>query len=749
MTINELLSNSKSQFSLDVFSQKSIAEVEASLFEKGGKHYLKCRVREKDVIAKPEEIVRQLWLHRLQTDFKYPVSRLAVEYPITFGRDSSKRADIVIFDFDRPTVPYVIIEVKQPTQKGGKDQLKSYGHATGAPLAVWSDGLRQVVWHRRDPNYFEEIPTLPRASETIDQIAGQPWTIENLIEFEKERAREGAKANTLRTKIEDLEDEVLANAGVDVFEEVFKLIFTKLYDELTTYSEAGAHLRFRNVNTAAQLKTSIQELFDEAKERWEGVFPDDERIRLTPEHLRICVAGLEKWKLFNSNLDVVDEAFEYLVNKSSKGEKGQYFTPRWVIDLCVKMLNPQETESIIDTACGSAGFTVHSIFHVWKAIFDDMGKPASHLFTMEKKPARCTKYVQDKVFAIDFDEKSVRVSRCLNLIAGDGQTNVLHLNTLDFKRWDETTKQQDWLDIYNEGWKKLRKLMAAKNDYRGFQFDVLMANPPFAGDIKQSDMLSPYELAHKLTKDGALGKLEKKVGRDLLFIERNLDFLKPGGRMAVVLPQGRFNNSSDQRVREYIAGRCRILAVVGVDGNTFKPHTGTKTSVIFVQKWNDDPKAGPLCKKVDDYPIFFATQRLPSKDNSGDKIYVQKKEVGYFENEGDELAPPVWRSEEDFLAKYGSFDKATIYKVHFATGEKKTLSLEVIKKAHTSLEALEESGATVVNLKMPILKSEPLRDTHGHWVVQHDFFNHDGLTQDGIAEAFQEFAAREKLSFFV
>lgn len=652
------------------FSEVAIEAVEKTVTEKNGKRYVKCLVRGKDVLAKPEEVVRQLWLHTLTTKYKYPVGRLQVEMPVTFGRDTSKRADIVIMDADRATVPYAIIEVKQAKMKDGKEQLKSYTHATGAPLAVWSDGTSYVVWHRKNPNYFEIIPALPRANETIEMIAGQPWTIDKLIEFEKERDAQGSKAVSLRQLIEDLEDEVLANAGVDVFEEVFKLIFTKLYDELHTYSYEGEHLRFRNVNTAAQTKKAIQELFDEAKEKWEGVFPPDDKIRLTPEHLQVCVGSLEQWKLFNSNLDVVDEAFEYLVNKSSKGEKGQYFTPRWVIDLCVKMLNPKETETIIDTACGSAGFTVHSIFHVWKSIFEDMGKPASHLFTMEKKPKRCADYVQNKVFAIDFDEKSVRVSRCLNLIAGDGQTNVLHLNTLDFKRWEETTKQPDWIDIYNEGWKKLRKLMAEKNDYRAFEFDVLMANPPFAGDIKQTDMLSPYELAHKKAKDGGQGKLESAVGRDLLFIERNLDFLKPGGRMAVVLPQGRFNNSSDQRVREYVAERCRILAVVGIHGNTFKPHTGTKTSVLFVQKWNDDASAGPLCPKVDDYPIFFATQRLPSKDNSGDKIYVKD-----------------------------------------AQGER-------------------------------------LRDTHGHWVVQHDFFNHDGLTQDGIVEAFEEFAAKEKLSFF-
>lgn len=673
MTISELLTKSKTQFSLDLFSKKIIGAVEAAFTEKNGKYYLKCRVRGKDVVAKPEEIIRQLWIHRLEQDFKYPVSRLAVEYPITFGRDSSKRADIVVFDFDRPTVPYTIVEVKQPTEKSGKDQLKSYCHATGAPLALWSDGLREVTWHRKNPNYFVIIPDLPTAQQTIEDIAGQPWTIDTLVEKEKQREAEGLKSPSLRKLIEDLEDEVLANAGVDVFEEVFKLIFTKLYDELACHRKwkGQKFLRFRNQNTAAQLKTAIQSLFDEAKAKWGGVFPGDERIKLTPDHLQVCIGSLEEWKLFNSNLDVVDDAFEYLVNKSSKGEKGQYFTPRWVIDMCVKMLNPQEEEAMIDTACGSAGFPVHSIFHVWKSILEDEGRPQSHLFTMDEKPTRCIEYAREKVFGIDFDEKSVRVARCLNLIAGDGETNVLHLNALDWKKWDETTKQEDWNDTYYEGWKKLRKLQPNKGDFRNFQFDVLMANPPFAGDIKQTDMLAPYDLAHKLNKDGSLGRLESAVGRDLLFIERNLDFLKPGGRMAVVLPQGRFNNSSDQRVREFIAERCRILAVVGLHPNTFKPHTGTKTSVIFIQKWNDDPKAGPLCKKLDDYNIFFATQRKESKDTSGDKIIA--------------------------IGKDGKL----------------------------------------------------LRDTHGHWVVQHDLFSHDGLTDEGIAEGFAEFAKKEKLSFFV
>ena len=348
-----------------------------------------CAIRNKAVLLKPEERTRQLWLSRLLGHYGYPASRIAVEYPITFGRDSSKRADIVVFDADRTTVPYIIIEVKQPSLRDGKEQLRSYAHATGAPLALWSNGILVEVWHRKNPNYFVPIHDLPRANQTIENIVDQPWTIHNLIAKEQEREREGARARSLRDLIVEMENEVLANAGVDVFEEVFKLVFTKLYDEMFHHRGKHPFLRFRNSNTAAQLTKAIQDLFNQAKQHWPGVFLDDERIRLSPDHLQVCIGSLEEWKLLNSNLDVIDNAFEYLVNKSSKGEKGQYFTPRWVIDMCVRMLNPQEPETVIDTACGSSGFTVHTMFHVWRNILADLQLAESHLLTMDAKPARC------------------------------------------------------------------------------------------------------------------------------------------------------------------------------------------------------------------------------------------------------------------------------------------------------------------------------------------------------------------------
>ncbi len=134
--------------------------------------FVQCLIRQKEIQLKPEERTRQLWLARLINNLKYPASRIAVEYPITFGRDTSKRADIVVFDADRPTVPYIIFEVKQAKYKDGKEQLRSYAHATGAPLAVWSNGVLAEVWHRKNPNYFMAIHSLPRADLNRAGFAG-------------------------------------------------------------------------------------------------------------------------------------------------------------------------------------------------------------------------------------------------------------------------------------------------------------------------------------------------------------------------------------------------------------------------------------------------------------------------------------------------------------------------------------------------------------------------------------------------
>ncbi|MFZ2969522.1 MAG: N-6 DNA methylase [Minisyncoccia bacterium] len=682
-----------SNYSFSLFDKSLVDELDRNIKIKDGKPYVACVIRNKEIILKPEEVVRQLYLMKLIKEYGYPKKRIALEHSINFGREI-KSADIVIFDKDRPTVEYIIVEIKKPKLQDGKNQLRSYTNATGAPIAVWTNGGQISHYNRKDPNYFEDITNIPKADQTLEDILKERFTLKDLIIKDKIPS----EGKSLKTIIQEMEDEVLANAGVDVFEEVFKLIFTKLYDEhksrkdkeIINYflkgkkypmvsepkavyraASKGSYdyikekiaeiddsnfrvLEFRNTGQSeGELKKKIQKLFDEAKAKWPGVFDEASQIQLSPSHLSISVSGLQDIKLFNSNLQIIDEAFEYLVNKSSKGEKGQYFTPRHVIDMCVKMLNPKAGEYMVDTAAGSCGFTVHTIFKITGHLFQN-----TDISEEEKENVL-------KVFGIDFDEKVVRVARTLNLIAGDGNTNVLHLNNLDYDRWNETIANRQWLEVYGGGLKRLEALRKDPASYKEFNFDILMANPPFAGDIKESRIIHKYDLGYN-----EKNKPKSKVGRDILFIERNLSFLKPGGRMAIVLPQGRFNNTSDKYIREYIAERARILAVVGLNVNTFKPHTGTKTSVLFVQKWNDDLKKGSLCPKVDDYPIFFAVSEKSGKDNSGDYVFV----------------------------KNGN--------------------------------------------------GQPKLDKNGHLIIHHDLHNHNGELPDGAAEKFIEWAKKEKLSFW-
>ena len=422
MTLNELFKNTTYDDTL--FSAEAKSAIESRIFMKSVRGsevpHITCAIRNKEIKLTPEEAVRQLYIYKLMNEYGYAASRIQLETPIHFGREV-KRADIAIMDKDRPMVPYIIVELKKPKLTDGKEQLKSYCNATGAPIGVWTNGEQISCYNRKDPNFFEEISDIPKASQKLSDIINEKFTYEDL----KRKDKISTQKKSLRSLIKEMEDEVLASAGVDSFEEIFKLIFAKLYDELICANDPTAYLQFRNNgNTDYELKEKIQGLFDDAKKKWEGIFTDESKILLSPSHLAVCVASLQDIKLFNNNLDVVDDAFEYLMSKAQKGEKGQYFTPRYVIDMCVKMMNPTTKDKIIDTACGSSGFTVHSIFKVWKDIRREKGLPEGDGFTAAERIPEETNFVRDNVFAIDFDEKTVRVARTLNLIAGDGQTIV-------------------------------------------------------------------------------------------------------------------------------------------------------------------------------------------------------------------------------------------------------------------------------------------------------------------------------------
>lgn len=547
--------------------------------------------------GKPEEIIRQLWLHKLHTQYGYPFDRIDTEKSIHFGREiHAKAADIVVYKKDKIT-PFIIVEVKNPTEKKGVDQLKSYLSSEGSEIGVWSNGKERVILYRPYPKEYQDtLSDIPRADQTID----------DLFEVKKKWSELSPKFDFVEI-VKRIEELALAGSGANVFEEIFKIIYAKLFDEkLARERRDNQEVLFRKYREPQKTYDTINQLFKNAAREWPDTFESSDRIKLSPDRLNICVPLLENVRLFEigqGEYEIIDSAFEYLITEVSKGTKGQYFTPRHVIKMCVKMLSPKEDEYIIDPACGSGGFILHAMYHVWER----------YLKTEAAQKAYAGRYI----FGVDFDDNMRRISQALMLIAGDGKHHIFKRNSLDAR---------DWQGAYAEDARvALKPLLtptenqhdAAENQltYRYLNFDILMTNPPFAGENPEQGLLRQYELAKKD------GKLRNNVERHILFIERSLDAVRPGGRIAIVLPQGVLNNTNMEYIRQWLFDKARILAVVGLHVNTFKPHTGTKTSVLFLQKWSEEP--------LKDYPIFMAVSKKSGKDNSGDYVYKKDKAGNY------------------------------------------------------------------------------------------------------------------------
>lgn len=596
--------------------------------------------------GRPEEIIRQLWLHKLHERYKYPLDRIDTEKSIHFGREiHAKAADIIIYKKDKIT-PYIIIEVKSPTAKGGIEQLKTYLNSEGSEIGVWSNGIERVILYRPYPREFEDsLVDIPRADQTID----------DMFEIKRKWSDLNPKFDFVEI-IKRIEELALAGSGTNVFEEIFKIIYAKLYDEkLAREHRENQEVFFKKYKDPGKTYDMINDLFKKAVEEWPDTFELSDKIRISSERLNICVPFLENVRLFEigkGELEIIDSAFEYLITEVSKGKKGQYFTPRHVIKMCVRMMRPKENEYLIDPACGSGGFLLHTMYHIWDNVL--------------KNPAAQKDYASKYLFGLDFDDNMRRISQALMLIAGDGKHHIFKRNSLDARDWQGAESEEARVALKPLLVKSSNSAEDKQNrlTYRYLKFDVLLTNPPFAGENPDSGLLRQYELAKKD------GKLKNNVERHILFIERALDMVKPGGRLAIVLPQGVLNNTNMQYVREYLFDKARILAVVGLHGNTFKPHAGVKTSILFLQKWDKDEKIPK------DYPIFMAVSKKGGKDNSGDYVYKNDEKGGFvhdargrkvLDHDLDEIA-------EEFLrfAKKEKFSFSNLCLTVFS--QKKTIS---------------------------------------------------------------------------
>jgi type I restriction enzyme M protein len=377
-----------------------------------------------------------------------------------------------------------------------------------------------------------------------------------------------------------LQELVLANSGEDEFEEIFKLLLAKLYDE-TCNTETRRFSLYENSSITAD---KINSLLTESLGRWAGIFDRQPKSRLRDDHLAVCVETLQDIELLDSSLVVLDGLFEYLVGQAAKGNKGQYFTPRHVIECCIRIIDPQPGETIIDPACGSGGFLMHALNHV-----------RSH-----QPKQKLIDYPGNNIWGCDFDKRAHWIAKVLMILANAPQANIYRLNSL---LTPEANRSFVDLSISADD-PRLTIEDLTRSKYSGFKgFDIVLANPPFAGEIRERQILDTYQL----------GKDKDRIERDVLFLERCIQLLRPGGRMAIVLPHNKFGSLPYRGVREWLIKQVRIVSVLGLGRNTFLPHTHQKTSILFAVK-----RLKPLSKH--DFPsedILFLISEKEGKDTKG------------------------------------------------------------------------------------------------------------------------------------
>lgn len=381
-----------------------------------------------------------------------------------------------------------------------------------------------------------------------------------------------------RSAIPEFEQILASNSGEDPFDSAIKLLAAKLFDE--TECDVDRAERFLIHKTPEATHKAIQDLYRRAVRRWPYLNGSGEDLGITPQHLVRTIRPLIGWRLMGSDLSILDSALERLVSKDAKGALGQYFTPRDVVRLCVDVLAPHPDDQVIDPACGSGGF----IFEAAQYALRQFGSAPNSL-------------------GIDYGARAIKVAALLSAASPKLNMVVSKANSIDGREAPSASPiEWDGFISKNGGSENRRARLWGRWNQLGCS--VLLTNPPFAGTIDDPEILEAYEAQQDSSS-------KKAISREHLFLERAVNLLRPGGRLAIVLPQGLLANTSASYLRKWLFGKCRVLGVVGLHPYAFLPYTSVKTSILFLAK----PETGEQLTKS--YSIFFATSTIPGKDSSG------------------------------------------------------------------------------------------------------------------------------------
>ncbi len=558
---------------------------------------------------KSEELVRQNYLRVLHYEYQYPKNVIAREVPIYYGgkelRDKEGnpvRADIIIYSNAKACLERdqgkieLIVECKALNEVNGYNQLVSYIFNTSSKGGVWYNGDKTQYFRRLfDPkNELIEWTGIPRKGEAWDALGRR----------KKEDLRRPKDIKGLLRRCHNR----LHGRGVDGEEDdltmdMVRLILAKALDE----EQSGDLPEFyctpeEYLSPVGQQDVAdrINKLFAEVIRQNPDVFTEHEKISVGKRAICDVVIELQPYRMLSDlheseDWDIMGHAYEQYTATYLKRKRGQFFTNRLVVDLMAKILDPEYTDIILDPAGGSGGFLTGAMRYVRKKILTTRATDTAKQRQLDKHRTR--------LFMVEISKRLVKIAKTAMILNGDGHVGMTQGDSLG--PYDNLN--DNVLRIAGQG-----------------KPNIILTNPPFAGvgdgRITDPKVLDSFSSGIKWSSRSGeylpTGERNNEgVPPEMLFFERCLDWIAPGGKIGIVMPKSFLDTQTYYPVRQMLVNKFKILAVINCHKDTFQPHTGVRTCLIFVEK----PKT--LEDLPSDYGIFMAISKKIGQDSEGFPIF--------------------------------------------------------------------------------------------------------------------------------
>ena len=547
----------------------------------------------------PEEKIEAESFLKLVLVYNYPVQRVKLFEKVKMG-SSTKEADIIVYEDDLFACPSIIVECKKQDVSEAEfqqaiEQAASYAYAlSGTIKYIWTtsgikDSYLQIDKEKQTRIQIPNIPILGKPIPKYTYVKGGRVRNEDAGDdvikqqfFDLEQVPESELTNRFKKAHQSLWAGGELNPS-DAFDELDKLIFCKIWDERKPRRkgepydfqvfdiEKPKNATQKEIDAieqqiTADLSKRIFDLYEEGRNKDKEVFKDN--IRLTPQRIRTVVSYLQGANLSKTDLDSKGKAFETFMGSYFRGDFGQYFTPRKIVQFIVDVLPIDNNSKVLDTSCGSGGFLLYALDKVRQQAGDYYEEGTIDHYNYWHD------FASKKLFGIEINEQIARTAKMNMIIHDDGHTNVISSDGLI----------RDNIIMEKTG----------NKEFGYGTFDIIITNPPFGSTVKQTEKayLHQYSLGNKDvdwldTKSSAV-KQRDSQSTEVLFIEQDRNFLREGGFLAIVIPDGILTNSSLQYVRDSIEEWFRIVAVISLPQDAFKANgAGVKSSVLFLKKWTN------------------------------------------------------------------------------------------------------------------------------------------------------------------